>query len=250
MIERLQAHLCAENPGDVIGLYRFGSWVTGGLRPDSDIDLVMITGRSLTDRERRGLTELLLTCSGRRATLAPGRPVELTVVVLSDVVPWNYPPRCDYLYGEWLRDEFEGGQVPRPHLNPDLAVLFTTLRQHSAVLQGPDPTALLESVPATDLRRAMHDILPSLLDDLSGDERNVLLTLARVVVTLESGRIVAKDQAATRLLPDLAEPHRSVMELAMNGYRGKDHDDWSDRRADARSTADRLTAWIRTHTSR
>jgi aminoglycoside 9-adenylyltransferase len=52
------------------------------------------------------LTDLLLQFSGRRATVAPGRPLEVTAAVLDDVLAWSYPPVSDFLYGEWLREEF------------------------------------------------------------------------------------------------------------------------------------------------
>lgn len=205
----------------MLGLYLLGSWVTGGLRPDSDIDLLILTRRSLSRAERQSLVAFLLQFSGRRASVAPGQPRELTSIVLDDVVPWIYPPVCDFLYGEWLRDEFVGGPTPERQTNPDLAVLLTTLRQHSEVLRGPDPANLLEPVPAEDLHRSMHDSLAALLDELVGDERNVILTLARMVVTFETGQIASKDAAADRVLCSLQEPDRSVMKLATGGYLGE-----------------------------
>jgi hypothetical protein len=45
---------------------------------------------------------------------------------------------------------------------------------------------------------------PPLCDPaLQRDERNVLLTLARMLVTLETGEIVAKDETVRRTLPVL-----------------------------------------------
>ncbi len=245
VLDRLAEHLDRWNPGGVLGLYLFGSSVVGGLRPASDLDLLVVTGRSLTTEDRKGLVRFLVQFSGRRATVAAGRPLELTSVVRGQVVPWGYPPVCDFLYGEWLRDEFESGSVPQPHVNPDLAVGFTTLHQHARVLRGPDPSELLPEVPVEDLRQAVRDSLEPLLGDLAGDERNVLLTLARMVVTLESDLIVSKDDAAGRLLPSLPEPDRSVLALAARGYLGKVGDDWSQLQEEARATARRLAARVR-----
>lgn len=103
--------------GEVAALYLYGSAVAGGLRQDSDIDLLLVTRRSLHHDEREGLVDFLLNFSGRRAIRAPGRPMELTSLVLEDVVPWTYPPVCDFLYGEWLRDDFVEGRVPERHVN-------------------------------------------------------------------------------------------------------------------------------------
>jgi streptomycin 3"-adenylyltransferase len=217
----------------------------GGLRPDSDIDLLLLTQRSLRHDERESLLHFLFNRSGRRAITAPGRPIELTSVVLDDVVPWTYPPVCDFLYGEWLRDEFGEGRLPQRHANPDLAVLLTSLQLHSQVLTGTRPTDVLDPVPAQDLRRSVKDSLPSLLDDLVGDEGNVLLTLARMVVTLDTGQIVSKDEAARYVVPTLNPGGRSAMTLALRGYLVEAQDDWSDHRFELEETAAALAARIR-----
>lgn len=244
-VGRLVRHLEEHDPGGVLGVYLFGSAALDGLRPDSDLDVLVVTERSLSIGERSELLDVLLRYSGRRATVEPGRPLEITTVVRNDLVPWTYPPRCDFLYGEWLRTEFGDGMVPEPHPNPDLAVLVTTLQQRSLTLRGPGPADLLEPVPPADLRRSLRDSLPPLLDDLEGDERNVLLTLARMVVTLDTGRIFAKDEAARRILPSLPEPYQAALLLAVDGYLGEVADDWSSRRADARDAAGHLAERIR-----
>jgi predicted nucleotidyltransferase len=249
-IDSLGAHLAAGNPGGVLGLYLFGSSVVGGLRPDSDIDLLILTERSLTATDRRGLVDVLLRYSGGRATVAPGRPLELTSLVLGDVVPWSYPPVCDFLYGEWLREEFVDGRLPQRHLNPDLAVLLTSVQGRVQILRGPSPAEMLEPVPARDLCRSMHDSLDTLLGDLAGDERNVLLTLARMLVTFGTGRLVPKDAAARQVMRGLPEPHRSVLSSAADGYLGRLRDDWSERQKEAEVTAQHLARRIREAASR
>jgi streptomycin 3"-adenylyltransferase len=97
---------------DVLGAYLHGSAVLDGLRPGSDVDVLAVLRRSATTAERRALVDGLLDISGSRARRGPARPVELTLVVQSDVRPWRYPPRSDFLYGEWLRDDYERG-APR-----------------------------------------------------------------------------------------------------------------------------------------
>lgn len=243
MIEILVRHLTDHDPGGVVGFCRYGSSELGGLRPDSDLDFLVLTRRSLDDDERAGLTDLLLANSGRDALA--GRPVELTVLVVPDVVPWRYPPVRDYLYGEWLRPEIQAGALPRPRPDPDVAVLVRAVLQASTPLLGQSPSLILDPVPPQDLRRAIADSLPALLSDLRGDERNVLLTLAAMVVTLRSGSIVPKDVAAEEVAKEIPEPHRSHLRLAAAGYRGGVEDDWSTRRDEARDSALYLAAIVR-----
>lgn len=244
VIESLTAHLRQRDLGGLLGVSLFGSTAAGGLRPDSDIDFLVLTRRSLSRTEREGLIDFLLGFSGRRATVTQGRPLEVTSLLLDDVVPWVYPPMCDFLYGEWLRDDVLTG-LPKRHANPDLAVLITTARQHAIVLHGPPVETLLAPVPEGDLRRAILDSLTTLLADLAGDERNVLLTLARMLITVETGQIVPKDQAAVQLLARLSQRHRPALALAARAYLGEAVDVWTDLQQEARETAEYLSERIR-----
>jgi streptomycin 3"-adenylyltransferase len=146
------------------------------------------------------------------------RPVELTVVVQSQVRPWQYPPICDFLYGEWLRDEYESGLVPSPEPIATVTLEVAVALAGDHPLAGPPPALVLDPVPARDLARATAAGIPSLLGDLPGDTRNVLLTLARTWFTLANGTIVAKDEAAAWALDRLPSQHRAVLEHARQLY--------------------------------
>ncbi|MFC8662320.1 aminoglycoside adenylyltransferase family protein [Streptomyces sp. NPDC057199] len=206
---------------EVAGVFLHGSAVLGGLRPDSDLDVFVVARRRMTDRERRDLLQGLLGISGRGARNGePARPVELIVVAQGDVRPWRYPPRCDFLYGEWLREEFERGEVPAPAVMPDLTPLITMVLLGDTPLHGPPPARLLDPVPHDDLRRAIVAGVPELLADLESDTRNVLLTLARVWTTLATGTIASKDAAASWVLDRVPARHRPVLARARSLYLG------------------------------
>ncbi|TAJ98915.1 MAG: hypothetical protein EPO36_13895 [Chloroflexota bacterium] len=76
---------------DLLGAYLHGSAVLGQLRPRSDTDVFVVSRRGLTMAVRRALTDGIMAISGRRAHAGPARPIELTVVVQSEVRPWRYP---------------------------------------------------------------------------------------------------------------------------------------------------------------
>ena len=223
-----------------LGGYLHGSTATGRLQPTSDTDLLVVTSRPMTDDERRALVTGILPLSGRRAAGGPARPVELTVVVRDDVRPWRVPPTEDFLYGEWERARYEAGELPARRPNPDLAPLLTMVLAARRAAFGPPPATLLDPVPPDDLVRAVVAGIPGLLADLDDDTRNVLLTLARIVVTVETGEIVAKDQAAERVLPRLGTRERAVLERALDAYHGPDYGSFADLEAGVRPCADAL----------
>lgn len=214
---------------DAIGAYLHGSAVLGELRPLSDTDVLVVSRRGMTADERRLLVDRLLDISGSRARCGAARPVELTVVVQSEVRPWRYPPRSEFQYGEWLRDEYERGDLPLQSTpSPDLAPLLAMVLLGNRPLFGPRPAEILDPVPQADLIRAIVASMPSLLEDLESDTRNVVLTLARIWATAATGTIRSKDVAADWVLPRLPEEHRAVLARARAIYLGEERERWDD----------------------
>jgi predicted nucleotidyltransferase len=225
---------------DARGGYLHGSTGAGTRMPTSDTDVLVVTDRPMALDQRRALVEGLLALSGRAAEAGPARPVELTVIVQRDVQPWRRSPVEDFLYGEWERATYQRGALPARRPNDDLAVLLTMALDADSPLFGPRPSALLDRPPTRDLIAACTAGIPSLLADLESDTRNVLLTLARILVTAETGQLVAKDQAADAVLPRLAPPIRPVLERARDAYRGPGWGTFDDLSAQLRPCADAL----------
>ena len=197
---------------DLLGAYLHGSAVLGGLRPHSDLDVLAVSARRTTPEEKRRLVDRLRAVSGRRAPV-PARPVELTVVVASEVRPWRMPTRLDLQYGEWLRDDFERGSVEpwSESAHGDVPVLLAMVLLGDCPLAGPPPPELLDPVPRDDLVAAMVGGLDELEGDIEADTRNVVLTLARIWRTVTTGEIRSKDEAAAWVLARLPERHRPVL---------------------------------------
>jgi streptomycin 3"-adenylyltransferase len=142
--------------------------------------------------------------------------------------PWRYPPRCEYLYGEWLRDEVESGLQLSPFLSPDLAVVLSVAAEHGRTLVGPPIGSVLDPGPPADVVRGALAGVTELLADLPQDTANVLLTLARMRVTVETGRVVPKDDAVDRLLPRAPDRVRQPLQRARAVYLGLQPDRWDD----------------------
>lgn len=231
---------------NVLGVYLYGSAVDGGLRPDSDVDVLVVLRRPSTHDEKAALADRLRPVSRRSIRPASWHPVELTMVVQTDVRPWRYPPARDFQYGEWLAEAFDRGEVdPSEPTDPDLAVLITTVLLHGLPLLGPPPAALLDPVPRADLVRSMVHGIEGLLADLDTDTRNIILTLARIWTTLATGEIRSKDAAADWVLPRLPETHRPVLVHARAIYLGEREERWDGLESAVRPHADHVIGEIR-----
>ncbi|MCF7647438.1 DUF4111 domain-containing protein [Bacillus subtilis] len=83
-------------------------------------------------------------------------------------------------------------------------------------------------------------LLPSLVEGLHGDERNVLLTLARMLYTATTGQFTSKDHAAFWAMALLSESSADVLSYARSAYLGEITDSWSEHRIESAALADNL----------
>ncbi len=195
----------------------------------------------MTHAVRKRLVAELMGVSGRYpAPPDSPRPLELIIFQRADLAALAYPARSEFVYGEWLRDAFEAGEVPEPASDPEFTLLLAQARNEAMALIGPDTTELLPIIPYSDICHAIGDALPTLLEAMEGDERNVLLTLARMWRTLAQGDFVPKDVAAAWALPRLPAEAAILLARAREGYLNRKSDDWAALRQEARQVADRL----------
>lgn len=225
-------------PESLLAAYLHGSAASGGLRPHSDVDLLAIVDKSIDCENAKRLASDLLRLSGRYPFDAAGRrPLELIIFTLPDLSAPRYPARCNFLYGEWLRASYEEGNPPGPTADPEYTLILAQARQEAKTLFGPDAKELLPVIPQSDIRRAIGDALPALLATLPGDERNVLLTLARMWRTAQTGDFAPKDAAAAWAAGRLPDEQAGVLAQAREEYLGLRGNDWRSQRRELRQTA-------------
>uniref|UniRef100_UPI00255738B5 aminoglycoside adenylyltransferase family protein n=1 Tax=Escherichia coli TaxID=562 RepID=UPI00255738B5 len=140
-------------------IHLFGSAIDGGLKPDSDIDLLVTVSAAPNDSLRQALMLDLLKVTSPPGDGGTWRPLELTVVARSEVVPWRYPARRELQFGEWLRHDILSGTFEPAVLDHDLAILLTKARQHSLALLGPSAATFFEPVPKEHFSKALFDTI-------------------------------------------------------------------------------------------
>ena len=230
-LSRARAAIERNLSGAVEAIHLFGSAVDGGLKPHSDIDLMVTVSAPLAGSTRYTLMRDLLSVSGRPGIDGSMRPLEVTVVVRDEVVPWRYPPMRELQFGEWIREDLHAGNVEPAIADPDLAILLTKARNHGVSMVGPRASDLFDPVPHADLMRALLDTVAQWQEasDWRGDERNVVLALARIWFSASTGAIASKDVAASWALERLPEDHRPVLAMAHAAYLGSGKDDLANR---------------------
>ena len=227
------------------GVYLHGSAVSEGLRPRSDIDLIVVVDAPILNRTRREMLHALSAVSA-----PPGdkrlRPLEVIAFLVRELHSPAYPAQAEFIFGEWLRDAFRAGRLPSGGADPEFTLILAQARLEARTLFGPSAADMLPSIPRTDVAQAVRDSLPTVLAAIPGDERNALLTLARMWRTMTDGSFVSKAAAAEWACPRLSHTAADELALAREEYLDGGTIDWSSRSAAVQGTALELVQKIRT----
>ena len=223
----------------LLAVHLYGSAVDGGLKPCSDIDLLVTVSARLDEAVRQALVIELLEVSAPPGRSDALRALEVTLVVHDEVVPWRYPARRELQFGEWQRADILAGIFEPATTDVDLAILLTKARQHDLALAGPAAEDFFAPVPESDLFRALADTLKlwNSPPDWEGDERNVVLALSRIWYSAATGKITSKEAASNWAMERLPVEHRAVLVEARQAYLGQAEDRLASR-------ADPLAAFV------
>lgn len=210
----------------LLTLHLYGSAMDGGLKPYSDIDLLVTVAARPDEAVRQTLLLDLLEVSSPPGQSEALRALEVTVVVLNEIVPWRYPARRELQFGEWLRRDILEGIFKPGVIDADLAILLMQVRQHSIALVGPSADQFFNPVPEGDLFKVLADTLKlwNSPQDWAGDERNIMLTLARIWYSAATKKIVPKDVAADWVMERLPTELHPVLLEARQAYLGDGED--------------------------
>ncbi|HUH14576.1 MAG TPA: aminoglycoside adenylyltransferase domain-containing protein [Gaiellaceae bacterium] len=212
---------------NLVGAYLQGSFAVGGADEHSDVDFVIVTNSELEPAEECSLQELHARLYGLD-------------------VPWAQHLEGSYIPRERLRhvdpsrspflylDNGASELVRDPHCNT--AVARWSLRECGIVLAGPDPKQLIDPISPVELRREALDgiaeyaawaPLPTEAGGMSRWKQTYLVvTLCRLLHTLDCGRVASKRTAAEWALEALPGEWTPLIQAAI---------------------ADRPDPWIRVH---
>jgi hypothetical protein len=196
LLTSLHAILGAE----VAGMYLVGSLALGDFDPrDSDLDLLIVTVSALSEATVAALRDLHQRFDHSASAWAARLDA---VYIPQEVLRESSPTAARYPILEWqellVLEPLESGWPIQRH----------TLRAYGVVVSGPDPRSLLDPVHPDELRRASAAKVEEWRARALGDPEwvaglqvrrqhtYVVLTLCRLLYTLDTGAVASKPAAA------------------------------------------------------
>ena len=211
-----------------IGMYLYGSLAYGGFDRDSDVDFVVVT----MDELPQALFEALQAMHTRIATLDSWCAIQLEGSYIPKQALQVFDPvRVLHLHIDRGPDEhLHWMQIDEPILSRawwgGWVLLRSVLRENGITLSGPSPVSLIDPVSLNELKEAMLATLEGWGKPLlkhpaeimhRGYQSYIVLTLCRILYTLENGTIVSKQTAARWAQERLGEPWSALIERAWAG---------------------------------
>lgn len=183
------------------GVYLSGSLALGDFSPhSSDIDFVVVTNVDLPDDRFLALQAMHARFNASDSPWAT--EVEAAYIPLDDLRRYD-PAHARHPHME----RGAGETLKMDHLGSDWIVQRFILREHGVVIAGPDPRTLIDPISPEDLRQSVvtlmhtwwgpmcHDTSRLELHDI-GYQPYAVLTMCRILYTLDSGVVASKPHAA------------------------------------------------------
>jgi hypothetical protein len=202
-----------------VGAYLFGSLAGGDFDQDSDIDVVVVTHGEISG----DLFSALQAMHTRIAVIDSPWAIQLEVSYIPRPALRRFDP-TDALHPHIDRGRGESLRIMQH--DSDWVVQCYTLRERGVTLAGPAPKNLIDPVSPNDLRQAMEAILRGwwapMLDDPArlnsrGYQSYAVLSMCRILYTLQYGTVVSKPVGARWAQEMLGERWIPLIERAMMG---------------------------------
>lgn len=217
----------------LVGVYLHGSLALGCFNVElSDLDLLFVNRQRMSVETKRQLMQLFLQNSQ-----APC-PLELSVLVFSDIHPFQHPLPFDLHYSEYWRQKVQEEIANEAwkrwndatRSDPDLAAHLTVARHRGLTLFGQPAASVLPPVPSQDY---LSSLVADYLDARAVRARKpmyFILNACRIHAYLTRQRICSKDEGGVYGLEVLPAPFHPLLQRALDIYRGQRPGDAFDER--------------------
>jgi hypothetical protein len=211
---------------NLVGVYIFGSLASGDFNEEiSDIDFVVVTNRDIPQDIQIQLGKIngqILAMNSKWSKRLEGSFLPLYMFKELNPSHAMHPSIST------------GGKYGLDHKGIEQSIQKFMLREDGIVLVGPDPKTFIDPITSAELKEATLEILqewwkPQLSDSFRLKEREyqayAVVTMCRMLYTLENGKVVSKPFAARWAKGAMGERWDGLINRAMTSRENDGVDD-------------------------
>jgi hypothetical protein len=199
---------------NLVGIYLYGSLTQRAFdQRRSDVDLIVVTRRDLSDAQFRRLAAWLARASESNPWTAR---LQMIFLIRDEVFTMD-SKACLYQFGKLNRGGSDG--------NP---IIWMNVLESGVVLYGPPPETFVPEITSEILFEALvrevgylrEEVIEKRVSewrDVPSYRAYAVLTLCRILYSHEHGTIVSKKRAARWALKHLPERWHEIIALALEG---------------------------------
>lgn len=212
--------------GNLIGIYIHGSMCLGSFQPShSDLDIIVITQTPLNADQRFNLMKGFLELHKKPS------PIELSILCISELIPWRHPTPYEFHFSEYWRSKFEViaeendlgyWNFKEVYTDGDIACHVTLINQSGICIYGRAICEVFPPVPEKDFWDSIFwgvDYFSKLDGELLVTG---ILTLLRIWSYKKNKAIFSKARAGEWSIGRIPSQYNYIVQNAVDVYNGKD----------------------------
>ena len=204
---------------NLVGVYLHGSLVMGCFNPQkSDIDLIIVVDRPLTDPVKRAFIEMTV----EHNALGPAKGIEMSIVLREVCKPFVYPTPYELHFSAGHLEWFE--EAPDEYIremngtDKDLAAHFTIINKRGKCLYGAPIEDVFAEVPSVDYMDSIWFDVEGAAEEITEYPMYLILNLARVLAYKQEGLVLSKKEGGDWALGRLPAEYRPLIADALREY--------------------------------
>ena len=204
---------------NLVGIYLHGSAVMGCFNPEqSDIDLIIVTERPLSDAVKRAYMEMVTAYSA----MGPKKGIEMSVVLRAACKPFVYPTPFELHFSEghaaWYKSDPDDYIRRMNGTDKDLAAHFTIINRRGKCLYGASIPEVFAEVPTDDYMDSIWFDVEGAAEEIATYPTYLILNLTRVLAFKEEGLVLSKKEGGEWAIDRLPKEFRPLIENALHAY--------------------------------
>ncbi len=205
---------------DMTGMYVHGSIAFGCFnRHKSDIDFIVVTKISPTQRQKKQMIGVLLDID----KVCPPNGVEMSVVLEKHcrnfIYPTPYELHFSNTHKERCRADVKRYCEEMKGTDKDLAAHFMVIKKVGITLWGEEISSLFGQVPKEYYLDSIESDIKEAKKEVLKNSVYITLNLCRVLAYVKEGLIISKEQGGIWGLEHIDKRYKDVIKTSLKSYR-------------------------------